>query len=99
MQGIHDLMARNVGERNEVEAIFETGKRIYKANNIRAKRADTGASWVGACYFMKNIMKFFRELLYTLIEMMEIIRIIPKNTGIIRNQSQVAEETSVLAIS
>jgi hypothetical protein len=38
-----------------VEATFGTGKRIYRANNIRAKRADTGASWVGACYFVKNI--------------------------------------------
>jgi hypothetical protein len=94
----HDLMARNVGERNEVEATFGTGKRIYRANNIRAKRADTGASWVGACYFVKNIMKFFRELLYALIEMMEIIRIIPENTGIFRNQSLVAEKTPVLAI-
>ena len=90
--------ARNVGERNEVEATFGTGKRIYRANNIRAKRADTGASWVGACYFVKNIMKFFRELLYALIEMMEIIKIIPENTGIIRNQSRVAEKTPVLAI-
>jgi hypothetical protein len=42
----HDLMARNVGERNEVEVTFGTGKRIYRANNIRAKRSDMGASWV-----------------------------------------------------
>ncbi|WP_460197685.1 hypothetical protein [Segatella asaccharophila] len=46
----HDLMARNVGERNEVEAVFGTGKQIY-----RAKRADTEALWVRACYFVKNI--------------------------------------------
>jgi hypothetical protein len=44
-------------------------------------------------------MKFFRELLYALIEMMEIIRIIPENTWIFRNQSQVAKKTLVLAIS
>jgi hypothetical protein len=43
-------------------------------------------------------MKFFRELLYALIEMMEIIRIIPENTGIFRNQSLVAEKTPLLAI-
>ena len=75
------------------------GKRVYRANNIRAKRADTGASWVGACYFVKNIMRFFRELLYALIEMIEIIKIIPENTWIFRNQSQVAKKTPVLAIS
>ncbi|GAA6529090.1 hypothetical protein LPYR103PRE_10630 [Segatella asaccharophila] len=91
-------MARNVGERNEVEATFGTGKRIYRANNIRAKRADTGASWVGACYFVKNRMKFFRELLYALIEMMEIIKIILENTVMIRNQSRVPEKTLFLAI-
>ncbi|WP_460198395.1 hypothetical protein [Segatella asaccharophila] len=54
--------------------------------------------WGGACYFVKNIMKFFRKLLYALIEMMEIIKIILTNTGIFRNQSQVAEKTPVLAI-
>jgi PAS domain-containing protein len=94
----HDLMARNVGERNEVEATFGTGKRIYRANNIRAKRADTGASWVGACYFVKNIKKFLHELLYALIEMMEIIKIIPENTGIFRNRSLVTKKTLLLAI-
>jgi hypothetical protein len=70
---------------------------LERANNIRAKRADTGASGVGACYFVKNIIKFFRELLYALIEIMEIIRIIPENTWIFRNQSQVAEKTPALA--
>jgi hypothetical protein len=80
-----DLMARNVGERNEVEATFGTGKRIYGANNIRAKRANTGTSWVGACYFVKNIKKFFKEPLYALIEMMKIFKIIPASIGIFRS--------------
>jgi hypothetical protein len=86
-------MIRENSEEKEWEATSRADKRIY-----RAKRADTGASWVGACYFTKNIMKFFRELLYALIEMMEIIRIIPENIGIFRNQSRVAEKTPVLAI-
>ena len=30
-------MAKAVGDRNEVECSFGTGKRIYRANNIRAK--------------------------------------------------------------
>ena len=29
-------MARYSGERNEVEGTFGTGKRVYRANNIRA---------------------------------------------------------------
>ena len=59
-------MAKNVGERNEVEATFGTGKRVYNANDIRAKLSDTGKSWTAACYFAKNVMKFLRGLLHDL---------------------------------
>lgn len=59
-------MAKNVGERNEVEATFGTGKRVYNANDIRAKLPDTGKSWTAACYFAKNVMKFLRGLLHDL---------------------------------
>lgn len=55
-------MKKAVGERNEVECSFGTGKRIYRANNIRAKRPDTARCWTGMCYFVKNVMKFIREL-------------------------------------
>lgn len=55
-------MAKAVGERNEVECSFGTGKRIYRANNIRAKRPDTARCWTGLCYFVKNVMKFLRGL-------------------------------------
>ena len=34
-------MAKAVGERNEVECSFGTGKRVYRANNIRAKLPET----------------------------------------------------------
>lgn len=47
-------MAKFIGERNEVEATFGTGKRVYKANNIRAKLSQTAESWNAACYFVKN---------------------------------------------
>jgi hypothetical protein len=62
-------MAKDVGERNEVEATFGTGKRIYRANNIRAKLPDMGEAWTSACYFSKNVMKFLKELLHALTEM------------------------------
>ena len=55
-------MARAVGERNEVECSFGTGKRVYRANNIRAKLPETAECWTGMCYFVKNVMKFLREL-------------------------------------
>ncbi|MCI5982970.1 MAG: hypothetical protein MRZ71_08040, partial [Bacteroidales bacterium] len=42
----------------------------YGANNIRAKLPNTAASWTGACFFIKNVMKFLRELFYALFEML-----------------------------
>ena len=47
----------------EVEATFGTSKRIYWANDIRAKLDDTADTWTGACFFAKNVMKFLRGLL------------------------------------
>ena len=55
-------MAKAVSERNEVECSFDSGKRIYRANNIRAKQPETARCWTGMCYFVKNVMKFLREL-------------------------------------
>lgn len=72
-------MAKAVGERNEVEATFGTGKRIYRANNIRAKLPQTANCWTGMCYFVKNVMKFIKELLHDLFE----IWILKKNPAII----------------
>ena len=54
---------RAIGERNEVEATFGTSKRVYRANDIRAKLDDTADTWIGACFFAKNVMKFLRGLL------------------------------------
>ena len=55
-------MAKAASERNEVECSFGTGKRVYRANNIRAKLPNTASSWTGMCYFVKNVMKFLRGL-------------------------------------
>ena len=43
-------------------------KRIYRANDIRAKLPDTARCWTGMCYFVKNVMKFLRELCLALTE-------------------------------
>ncbi|MCI6703113.1 MAG: hypothetical protein MR455_07320, partial [Prevotella sp.] len=32
-------------------------------NDIRAKLDDTADTWIGACFFAKNVMKFLRGLL------------------------------------
>ena len=62
------MMAKAIGERNEIECSFGTGKRIYRANNIRAKLPGTARCWTGMCYFVKNVMKFLRELCLVLTE-------------------------------
>ena len=63
----HEIrMAKSVSQRNAVEATFGTAKRIYRANNIRAKLPETANCWTGMCYFVKNVMKFLKELLYAL---------------------------------
>jgi hypothetical protein len=54
------------GIRNGVEAVFGTGKRVYRANNIRAKLPDTGDTWTAMCYLVKNIRKFLKALLFAL---------------------------------
>ncbi len=61
-------IAKAIGERNEIECSFGTGKRIYRANDIRAKLPDTARCWTGMCYFVKNVMKFLRELCLALTE-------------------------------
>ncbi|HCC87611.1 MAG TPA: hypothetical protein DEQ17_05215, partial [Prevotella sp.] len=52
-----------IGERNEIEATFGTSKRVYRANDIRAKLDNTADTWIGACFFAKNAMKFLKGLL------------------------------------
>lgn len=47
-------MAKAIGEHNEIECSFGTGKRIYRANDIRAKLPDTARCWTGMCYFVKK---------------------------------------------
>ena len=63
-----------VSLRNEAEAKFGTGKRTYRANNIRAKLPQTAECWTAMCYFVKNLAKFMRELCLVLIEICGRIR-------------------------
>lgn len=63
-----------VSLRNEAEAQFGTGKRTYRANNIRARLPETAQCWTAMCYFVKNLAKFMRELCLVLIEIWSRIR-------------------------
>ena len=62
---------RAIGERNEIEGTFGTSKRIYKADNIRAKLSETADTWIGASFFAKNVMKFLRGLLCLILTKMD----------------------------
>lgn len=57
-----------VALRNEAEAQFGTGKRVYRANGIRARLPETAQCWTAMCYFVKNLAKFMRELCLVLTE-------------------------------
>ena len=78
-------MAKAVGERNEIECSFGTGKRIYRADNIRAKLPETARCWTGMCYFVKNVMKLLKEFCHALNEIWHTLRLIASLVGIIRN--------------
>ena len=41
---------------------------ICHKNDIRAKLPETARCWTGMCYFVKNVMKFLRELYLVLTE-------------------------------
>ncbi|MGM9852617.1 MAG: IS5 family transposase [Muribaculaceae bacterium] len=60
--------------RNEAEAQFGTGKRAYRANNIRARLPETAECWTAMCYFVRNLTKFMSELCLVLIEICARIR-------------------------
>ena len=53
---------KDMGERNEAESTFGTGKRVYNAGNVRAKLPDTADAWTAACFFAKNVLKFLNGL-------------------------------------
>lgn len=63
-----------VSLRNEAEAQFGTGKRTYRANNIRARLPETAQCWTAMCYFVRNLAKFMRELCLVLIVIWSRIR-------------------------
>lgn len=64
-----ELRRKASGERNEVEATFGTAKRVYRANDIRAKLPETAATWIAACFFVKNLKKFLQGLLCLFLEL------------------------------
>lgn len=58
-------------------------------DNIRAKRPDTGEASTSACYFSKNVMKFLKELLRVLTELIQMWRNIKPTPDLVKNQRRV----------
>lgn len=58
-------------ERNEIKASFGILKRVYQVNNIQAKLDETADTWIGACFFAKNVIKFRGGLLRLIFEKLE----------------------------
>ncbi|HYK46207.1 MAG TPA: IS5 family transposase, partial [Parafilimonas sp.] len=71
--------------RNQVEGKFGQGKNGYGLNEIKAKYANTSASWIAAVYFVMNILVFagssfchFFYWLYNALQAMTLKRKIPQ---------------------
>ena len=60
--------------RNDAEAQFGSGKRIYRANDIRARLPETAWCWTAMCYSVKNLAKIMRQLCLVLIKIYVWIR-------------------------
>jgi IS5 family transposase len=64
--------------RNHVEGKFGQGKNGYELNEIKAKYANTSASWVAAVYFVMNILVFagssFLSFFYWMFNALQVIR-------------------------
>ncbi|QZT37513.1 IS5 family transposase [Halosquirtibacter xylanolyticus] len=57
------ILQKEMGKRNEVEGFFETCKRKYGLNNIKARRQDTSESWIASICLVYNLMKLQRKLI------------------------------------
>lgn len=56
-----DKLKKERGERNHIEGKFGQGKSKYKLNKIMARLAQTSESWIGAIFFVMNILKLSKE--------------------------------------
>ena len=52
-------------ERNQIEGKFGEAKRKYNLNKILAKKEKTAQSWIGAIFFVMNILKLSRDIFWS----------------------------------
>jgi len=58
-------------ERNQIEGKFGQAKRGYDLNNIKARLSTTSMSWVGAIFFVMNLIRHGKGLFLAFFESME----------------------------
>ena len=69
-------MVKAVGERNDIDCSFDTGKKVYRASDIWAKISDTPRCRKGMRYFVKDVMKFLIVLYLVLTELWRIVIVV-----------------------
>jgi IS5 family transposase len=76
--------------RNHVEGKFGQGKNGYELNEIKAKYANTSASWIASVYFVMNILVFagssFLSLFYSMSYALHAITMKIRIRGVIKAQ-------------
>ncbi len=58
----------------DIHNYLGTAKRVYGANDIRAKLPETARTWISACFFVKNLKKFLQGLFYLFSEISHVLR-------------------------
>jgi transposase, IS5 family len=56
---------REMAERNQIEGKFGQGKNGYRLNQIRARLQKTSESWIGAIFFVMNLVRFSKDFLFS----------------------------------
>ena len=54
---------KEAAERNRIEGKFGQAKNGYHLNKVRAKLKETSESWVGAIFWVTNVVQLFRQTL------------------------------------
>ena len=70
------MMVKAVGERNDIDCSFDTGKKVYPASDIWAKISDTPRCRTGMRYFVKDVMKSLIVLYLVLTELWRIVIVV-----------------------
>lgn len=73
---IKSMMVKVVGERNDIDCSFDTGKKVYRANDIWAKITYIPRCRKGMRYFLKDVMKFLIVLYLVLAELWRIVIVV-----------------------